>query len=266
MTGETEHTIDLDADRAIMAFIRASRKARELKRVGSFALLVNEGTKLRHLNYAIPDDGADPSPSEIEALVAAFREAIRTPRLEFLPSVAPALEARLVGQGFTVEQRLPLMTCMRSSLVDLGPPAGIQLAEPHDDATIRRMATLQHDVFEDPEPVSDRTVAWLRGNIERGGRAVIANDAADGRIVGAAQTAVPAGGATEIGGVAVAPSHRRRGIAAALAAALVMQAFDSGLVTVFLEAAPGADGAYRNAGFRRTSTSVHMSLPGDSDG
>jgi ribosomal protein S18 acetylase RimI-like enzyme len=265
MTGETEHTVHLGADRAVMAFIRASRKARDLKRAGPFALLINESTKLRYLNYAIPDDGADPSSAEIEALIEAFRDADRMPRLEFLPSVAPALEGRLIEHGFTVEQRLPLMTCMQSSVPDLAAPAGIHLAEPHDDAAIRTMASLQHDVFDDPEPVSDRTVTWLRGNIERGGRAVIANEATDGRVVGAAQAGVPAGGATEIGGVAVAESHRRRGIAAAMVASLVKQAFGSGLTTIFLEAAAGADGAYRNAGFRQTSTSVHIALPGDSD-
>ena len=32
---------------------------------------------------------------------------------------------------------------------------------------------------------------------------------------------------------------------------------------VFLEAAPGADGAYRNAGFLQTSSSVHISLESD---
>lgn len=265
MTGETQHAVDIEADRAIMAFIRESRNARDLKRVGPFALLIAEGTKLRFLNYAIPDDGADPSAEEIDALIDAFREADRMPRLEFLPSVAPALEGRLVEHGFTVEQHLPLMTCTRTSLRDLDAPAGVRLAEPHDDATARATVSLQHGVFEDPEPVTDTTVARLRGSIDRGGRAVTAIDVADGGVVGAAQTMVPAGGATEIGGVAVAASHRRRGIAAAMVASLVTQAFDSGLSTVFLEAAPGADGAYRNAGFRRTSTSVHISLPGDSD-
>jgi ribosomal protein S18 acetylase RimI-like enzyme len=265
MTRETEHTVDLDADRAIMAFVRASRNAPSLKRVGPFALLISNTTPLRFLNYAIPDDGAEPSPAEIDDLIAVFRAANRLPRLEFLPSVAPALEGRLVDRGFTVEQRLPLMTCTADSRRDLAIPDGIRIAEPHDDATIRTMASLQHDVFEEPEPVSDSTVAWLRGNIDRGGRAVIAIDTADGTLVGAAQTGVPADGATEIGGVAVARAHRRRGIAAAMVALLVRQSFDSGLTIVFLEAAPDADGAYRNAGFRQTSTSVHISIPGGSD-
>jgi GNAT superfamily N-acetyltransferase len=256
---------DIEADRAIMAYVRESRRARDLKRVGPFLLLFTATTKLRYLNYAIPDDGANPSSAEIDAVVAAFRQADRMPRLEFLPSVAPALEARLVACGFTMEQRLPLMTCTRSSLRTADVPDGVRLAAPHDDATIRAMALLQHDVFEDPDPVDDSSVAALHSNIERGARAVVATDTADGTVVGAAQTVVPAGGATEVGGVAVAPLHRRRGLAAAMVAWLVGQAFDAGLNTVFLEAAPGADGAYRNAGFQHTSTSVHISLTGDPD-
>jgi predicted GNAT family acetyltransferase len=184
------------------------------------------------------------------------------PRLEFLPSVAPALETSLVAYGFAVEDRLPLMTCTSSSLRAPDVPGGIRLAAPHDDTTLRAMAVLQHEAFEDPEPVGDGTVAGVRSSIERGGRAIVATDDADSTVVGAAQTMVPAGGATEIGGVAVAPSYRRRGIAAALVASLVRQSFDTGLHTVFLEAAPGADGAYRNAGFQQTSTSLHISLPG----
>lgn len=83
---------------------------------------------------------------------------------------------------------------------------------PFDDATMLAMVSLQHDIFDDPEPADANT------------------------------------------------SHRRRGLAAAMVSALVRQCFDAGLLTVFLEAAPGADGAYRNAGFVRTSTSLHMSL------
>ena len=84
-------------------------------------------------------------------------------------------------------------------------------------------------------------------------------------MVGAAQTVAPAGGATEVVGVVVAPSRRRRGLAAAMVSSLAGECLGTGLATVFLEAAPGADGAYRNAGFRRTSTSVHISLEGDFD-
>jgi ribosomal protein S18 acetylase RimI-like enzyme len=183
LTGNQDAGVDVEADRAIMAFIRESRRAHDLPRVGAFALLFTAATRLRFLNYAIPDDGADPDDSEVQALVKAFEMAERVPPVEFLPSVAPALESRL-----------------------------------------------------------------------------IARDAGSRTMVGAAQSGAPAGGATEIVGVVVSPSHRRRGLAAAMVSALAGQGLEAGLETVFLEAAPGADGAYRNAGFLRTSTSVHLSF------
>ena len=256
---------DADADRAIMAFIRESRNADALPRVGPFVLLFTSATRLRYLNYAIPDDGADPADAELVALVNAFVAADRMPRIEFLPSVAPALELRLTSHGWSVEDRLPLMTCTTRTVRARPAPGGVGIDAPVDDVTLLEMARLQHAVFEDPEPPDERMVARLRGSLDRGGRALIARDSESRRMVGAAQAGVPAGGATEIVGVAVAPSHRRRGLAAAMVSALSRQSLDAGLTTVFLEAAPGADGAYRNAGFLRTSTSVHISLGGDAD-
>jgi ribosomal protein S18 acetylase RimI-like enzyme len=254
-----------EADRAIMAFIRESRNATELPRVGPFALLLNDVTRLRFLNYGIPDDGADPDDATVVSLVAAFRAADRLPRVEFLPSMAPSLEPVLTSHGWVVEDRLPLMTCTARTVRELTPPEGVLVHPPSDDAVLLEMARLQYEVFDDPEPADERTVARLRGSLNRGGLALIAVDADTRRVVGAAQSGVPAGGATEVVGVAVAVSHRRRGLAATMVSMLSRQGFDSGLTTVFLEAAQGADGAYRDAGFQRTSTSVHMSLAGDTD-
>jgi hypothetical protein len=83
VTGELDARFDVEADRAIMAFIRESRRARDLPRVDPFALLFTGATQLRFLNYAIPDDDADPDDSELAALVAPFRAADRMPRVEF---------------------------------------------------------------------------------------------------------------------------------------------------------------------------------------
>lgn len=265
MPEDPEAWFDVEADRAIMAFIRESRKARELPHVGSFALLLSGATKLRYLNYAIPDDGADPDDTEIVTLVAAFRTADRMPRVEFMPSVAPALESRLSAHGWAVEDRLPLMTCTAARVRDLPTPHGMVIEVPSDDSALLEMARVQHDAFDEEEPADERTVGRLRDSLKRGGRALIGRDAETHRVVGAAHCGAPAGGATEVVGVAVAPSHRRRGLAAALVSALTRPGLDAGLATVFLEAAPGADGAYRNAGFLRTSSSVHISLASDAD-
>ena len=238
-----------EADRAIMAFIRESRRAATLPRVGSFALLVNRRHPLRYLNYAIPDDGADPDAAAVGSLVAAFRTADRMPRVEFLPSVAPALEARLTSHGWTVEDRLPLMTCTTGSLHGLRAPDGVVIEAP---VGRRHAARDGHACNTTSSKTPNRWTivpsTRLRDTLTRGGRALMARDTATGRMVGAAQAGPPAGGATEVVGVVVAPSHRRRGLAATMVSALAHQCFEAGLTTVFLEAAPGADGAYRNAG------------------
>ena len=210
----TDAAVDLDADRAIMAFIRESRRAQDLPRVGAFVLLLSSATRLRFLNYAMPDDGADPGDAEVSALVAAFRAADRMPRVEFLPSVAPAVEARLTAHGWSVEDRLPLMTCTATTVRDLRVPEGVAVDAPSDDAALLEMARLQHDVFDDPEPADERTVTRLRGVLSRGGHALIARDTDSHHIVGAAQSGPAAGGATEVVGVAVAavasPARARR--------------------------------------------------------
>ena len=90
----------------------------------------------------------------------------RLPRVEFLPSVAPALEPALASHGWIVEDRLPLMTCSTRTARDLKPPEGVLVHPPSDDVVLLEMARLQHDVFGDPEPVDDRTVARLRGSLE----------------------------------------------------------------------------------------------------
>jgi predicted GNAT family acetyltransferase len=187
------------------------------------------------------------------------------PRVEFLPSMAPVLESRLTAGGWTVEHRLPLMTCTSRSVRDVPTPDGITIESSSDEATLLEMARLQHRIFDDPEPPDARTVTRLRESLRRGGRALAARDAETHEMVAAAQSGAPAGGATEVVGVVVAPAYRRRGLAAAMVSSLARQGLDAGLATVFLEAAPGADGAYRDAGFLRTSTSVHISLERDVD-
>lgn len=262
MPEESEQPIDLDADRGIMGFMRG-RTGRELRRAGPFLVLFTPGTTSRWLNYAIPDDGAEPSAADVDAMIAVFTDAGRTPRLEFLPSVAPAVEASLVARGLAVEERLPLMTCTPTTVRALAAPPGMSLAVPTKDSTMLSMTSLQHEIFQDPQPIDAESIARLRSTVERGGHALVATDVARGALIGAAHTVVPVGIATEVVGVAVAPSHRRRGLAAAMVSALARRCFDGGLTTAFLEAAPGADGAYRNAGFERTSTVLHISLEGD---
>jgi predicted GNAT family acetyltransferase len=91
---------------------------------------------------------------------------------------------------------------------------------------------------------------FMRDRARRGWSISYAAFDANGPI--AVATHQPVGSVTEIVGVATLPSARRRGIAAALTAALVADARGRGVATVFL----GADSddvarIYERVGFRR---------------
>lgn len=43
-------------------------------RVGPFTVRHNPDWQLKYANYAIPDQGAEPTAADVQALIAAFRE------------------------------------------------------------------------------------------------------------------------------------------------------------------------------------------------
>jgi hypothetical protein len=72
---------------------------RESIRIGPFTATFDRDEDSRYLNYAVPDPGATPSLDDIAELVAAYRQRARVPRLEYIPQLAPAVEAVLVAAG-----------------------------------------------------------------------------------------------------------------------------------------------------------------------
>src|SRR5215203_5752367 len=98
-------------DRQIQDYIRiAASDGRDTEQVGPFLATFDPHHALKYLSYAIPDDGAEPTEQDVAALIDAYRRRDRLPRLEFLPAVAPAVEAALLRGGFEIEARLPVMT------------------------------------------------------------------------------------------------------------------------------------------------------------
>src|SRR5919198_4606718 len=94
----------------IQAYLRvAAPRGRDSERIGPFLATFNRDSDNPYLNYAIPDDGATPSADDVAALVNAYRARARKPRLEYVSSLAPAVEPALLAAGFEVEGRLPLM-------------------------------------------------------------------------------------------------------------------------------------------------------------
>jgi len=235
---------------------------RDVERVGPFTATFDPHSTNRYLNYAFPDDDARPTPEDVAALVAAYRQRDRMPRLEFMPAVAPAVEDALAAGGFAVEAHLAVMTCAAADAVDLLSPRGIAIETPITDDDLRGMRIAQHSAFGVEEPdVDEGEVGRQRASMAAGSRMVLARDQSTGLIVGGGVAAVPAGGVTEIAGIGVIASHRTRGIAGAITSALTRASIDAGQTTVWLT--PGHDDAqrvYARAGFRDTSMVVHMSM------
>lgn len=250
----------MDSD--IQAYIRrAASRGRDIERIGPFLATFSRRSENPYLSYAIPDDGADPSHDDVAALIAAYRRRGRTPRLEYLPSMAPTVEAALLAAGFAVEGRLPLMVCPPGGLREMPEPPGIELIAPRSDAEILAMIAAQNEAYGEQAPAPE-DVAGPRANLEAGGIAILARDAATGEPAGGGICTVPEHGATEIAGIGVRSAFRQRGIAGAMTARLVRDAFAAGIGTVFLT--PGHDEErriYERAGFVTTSEILHISLP-----
>ncbi|MGX9890451.1 GNAT family N-acetyltransferase [Streptomyces sp. NPDC002276] len=249
----------MDFDVQNHARTRALRSYGHL-RSGPFVVRHDRNWPSPFANYAIPDDGAAPTASEISALVSTFRALDRVPRLEYLPTCAPQVEAALLAAGFTAENRAAVMACAAETLIIPRASADVLITEPTDDAGLLATATVQHAGYGQPgEPTTGET-AWLRDTITGGGVVALASTD-DGTAVGAGVCSSPVDGLSELAGLAVAESARRRGIGATLSAYLTAAVLDRGCRTVWLEPGdPGIERIYARIGYRTVGEKLNISL------
>ena len=173
---------DKQSEREIQEALRHhAPRGRETERIGPFLATFTLDTSNPFLNYAIPVDAAIAAPADVESLVAAYEARERKPRLEYIPSVAPAVEAVLLAAGFEVEGRLPLMTC--ETPVFASPP-GIELVAPSTKEEFRGVAEVQWEAYEERDPITDSAVEGLRRTADTGGVVVLARDAETGQPAG----------------------------------------------------------------------------------
>ncbi|MBN3907269.1 MAG: GNAT family N-acetyltransferase [Nostoc sp. NMS1] len=249
-------------DSRIQSYLRlATSGQRETEQIGSFLATFNRWNDNPFLNYAIPDNDATPTLNEVNALIHAYQKRGRKPRLEYITKLAPAVEEILISAGFVVEGRLPLMTCTPPLEQFLTVPEGIELLMPVSDAQILATVTVQNEAYGESQP-SPEDAQSLRTSIAADGIAVLARVTATGEAVGAGVCSVPFNQTTEVAGIGVVPSFRRRGIAGALTTRLVQEAFNKGVTVAFLMAAHEAEERiYTRVGFSRIGEILHISLP-----
>ena len=232
-------------------------------RSGPFVLRHDRGWDSPFANYAIPDDGAAPTAGDVAALVGAFRERERLPRLEYLPSCAPLVEPALLAAGFTVENRAAVMACAAEALGAPDTPSGVVLREPADEGEFLEAALVQCVGYggsaDDADAVKGGT-ARLHATADGGGFAAVAATA-QGTVVGVGICTAPLDGLSELAGLAVASAFRRRGVAAALSAHLTAMALAGGCALVWLEPGdPDIQRIYARIGYRVVDEKLNISL------
>jgi ribosomal protein S18 acetylase RimI-like enzyme len=217
-----------------------------------------------YINYATPLPGSEPTGRDVAALVGAFRERGLKPRLEFAPGTAPAVEPALRAAGFTVEAVHQYLVCTPATLtVPVFADAEAPVVEtPAADEDYRAIDAALSDAFGGEFATTPEGAARLRRTQENGG-AVRFVRAPDGACAGGAACSAPAVGTSELAGVGTRPAYRRRGIAAAVTAALTGTMFAQGAESVWLEySGDGSRRVYERLGFRPQGTRLYISLEG----
>ncbi|MFE1307545.1 GNAT family N-acetyltransferase [Streptomyces sp. NPDC058755] len=166
---------------------------------------------------------------------------------EWLAEAAPTLRARIEAVGLPVDER-PLMALDPDHPVPpQALPDGVTMRVlTADDPALPATLALPRLAFASTgtagraelsalaeELSADGTVETTRPCIRAGHKILVAALAPDGTPLAAGHYH-PAAGTTEIGGVGTLPTARRRGLAAAVTAALAGHARDHGVRTVFL--------------------------------
>jgi ribosomal protein S18 acetylase RimI-like enzyme len=240
-------TVAARVQRSIRAVNEATRDA---VGAGPFTFYRHRNSDHPMLNYAVPDPGAD-AWTDFDELRRVFAAHDLRPRLEFVGECAPGLEEALVAAGFELEGRFPVMTLRAEEFREVPAPEGVVIARAVQAADARALLEVAGEAF-GAEPPTEAEVAAYQG------RGMLAR--AGGTPAGAASRSDIAEGVSELAGIGVRERFRRRGIAAALTAAVAADAFAAGASLCFLT--PGDDGAeraYDRAGFGRAGTTmVHM--------
>lgn len=240
----------------IQAALRASIEDRSV-RVGPFQVVFNERSDNPFRNYAIPDDGAEPTEAELAALVVAFRERDRKPRFEFV-TPNPPVEAAIEKAGFTVDDRLVIMAIDEDGLTPPDPVPGVDITVADTSEAMWHVQRIQYVSYGEEAAVVQADVDGALASAKDGQLTVLAT--LDGQPAGAGLYTEPRLGMTEVVGIAVAPEFRRRHIASLITAELTKQAFAAGLKP-YLQCETANEGRlYGRVGYQNIGQLVTASL------
>jgi ribosomal protein S18 acetylase RimI-like enzyme len=241
----------------------APRAAVRTEEIGPFTLFVNEGRGWRY--YARPRVGErNVLPRDVEAVLARQRELEQPRALEWVVDLTPEVGEAARTLGMHVVEHPLLVLEDEIELPPLADGAAVRVVEDLDGLRLATAVAMVGfgapgtDVGSDgPSGVAEAAAGidedTLAFQLERArsGSTVTVLATLDGEPA-ASGSHNPVGDSTELVGIATVPALRRRGLGAAVTAALVADARARGLDTVFLSA--GDDDVarvYERVGFRR---------------
>ena len=227
---------------------------RERVRVSPFTAYIDRERPLKYFSFALPDPGASAEGS-LDALVGAFAERERGARIEHVEELNPGLRDELEAAGWSLSERMPVMTCAAEELLVPAAPDGMvveRIGADAPDPLVRAFLAAQKTAFEDPYDVQDADVSKLRGMAAVG---PVYAGLIEGDVVATGLASRAAGGVAEVAGVSTLPAFRRRGIAGTLTAVCAAAAFEAGAELAWLTAADeSAARIYGRAGFHLAGT------------
>ncbi|MDG4780081.1 GNAT family N-acetyltransferase [Micromonospora sp. WMMD961] len=228
--------------------------------VGPFVIGMDPTTTSPYVNYATPRPGTAITAADVTALVAAFHAAGRKPRLEYVTSCAPRLEALLTAAGFSVEARHTYLLCMPDTLKTPPTLDHLGLHEPDTDSQRAALISAQNEAFGGDPVATEADVARLRRQQGAGGVAVMAVTD-DGTCAGGGGAVPPTGAVSEVAGIAVRKPYRRQGLAGAITAEATRRLFTAGAEIAWLEAS-GEESwwIYERAGYRPAGQRLYIAI------
>jgi GNAT superfamily N-acetyltransferase len=238
---------------------------RVTKRIGPFLAAAHPTNAMIWLSCALAfsrERGQGDPAACVEELRAFFKEHHRRLRFEILEPLWPELAPALMSRGVELQGRMPLMLCWPGQLRKIALPAGMVLHRLNADSSdelIDRYAQTGLRAF--GERVLEQTpqqIAELRRNYQTGRyRSVYV--CIDGEIAGIGTMSA---GTDELVGIGTLPEFRRRGIAAAISAALVAEHFARGAKLAWLSAGDEiALKTYEKIGFEVVGDQVNLMDP-----
>jgi GNAT superfamily N-acetyltransferase len=248
------------------------RSSADIVPIGPFSVFVTRGP---WGFYARPTLPVAPSFSadEVSAVVLAQQARGQAIAIEWLAATAPTLAGACVSAGLVVTERPLLLyergdplapSAHREFVVEVLSPTSPHLVDHRRVASVAfaHGGTAIGDAGcsdRDAAPTDPVAVEWSRSRIAAGlSIAVVARDADAGVVgVGSAQPVTLDGGivVAELVGIAVLPTHRRRGIAHEITRVLVQACEHVGVQLLLLSAADDdVARVYEKVGFRRFTT------------